>query len=62
MKRATAYLVKLIVWAVPGGHILLPPPDPRGVPSPHALMDIGKMLVWIMIALIIGKVMTSLNS
>ena len=61
MKRALGYLVKFIVWAIPGGHILLPAPDPKGVPSPHALMDIGKLLIWIMIAFIIGKVMTSLN-
>jgi len=61
MKRALRYLVKLIVWAIPGGHLLLPPQDPKGVPSPHALMDIGKMLIWILIALTIAEVLTSLD-
>jgi hypothetical protein len=61
MKKVLRYLVKVIVWAVPGGHILLPPPDPKGVSSPHALVDIGKLFIWIMIALTIGKILTSLD-
>jgi len=62
MNKALKYLVKLIVWAIPGGHLLLPAEDPKGVPSPHALMDIGKLLLWILIGLSIAEILTSLDS
>jgi len=65
MNKALKYLVKLAAWAIPGGHLLLPPEERKGrpiqgrVPSPRALLDLGKLLIWILIGVIIAKIWTS---